>query len=133
MDAKYSNALTAGPALRKMLAASPLIAEKVGDRIFPVISSEDEQPPFIAYRRVMVDETTVADGPSPRMAVYEFQVYAKAWEEGLQIAAATVAALADSRPEAPIRRCILQNATETYTDVNQCYVQILDFKVKTIN
>lgn len=133
MDAKYSNAITAGPALRKMLSSSEVIAEKVGERIFPVISADDEQPPFIAYRRVMVDEATVADGSSPRTAVYEFQIYSRTWEEGLQIADAMVTALADTRPVAPVRRCILSSASETYTDVNQCYVQILDFKVRTLN
>lgn len=132
MDVRFNNALTAGPALREMLLSSQEVKGYVGERIFPVISLEDETPPFIAYRRMSVEEVLIADGPGPRSAIFEFQIYSAGWEESLLIANAVVNVLGGQRSRV-IRKCSLVNATETYTDENQCYVQVLDFKVKTTN
>lgn len=128
MAARYRTVLSCGPGLRKTLLDSVEVKAHVGERIFPVISTIDEEPPFIAFRRTGCVEDGVKDGSGPRTAIFQMQIYAPTWEESVEIAEAVVEAAASPAP--PVRICRMQDASETFAEENGCYVQILDFKVK---
>ena len=128
MDA-FNNAITCGPMLRRILLESKRVTDMT-EQIFPVVAPMDIKMPFVAYRRMDVDEASVKDERGPMAADYQFQVFCDNWKQSLELADAITGALCGCE-DFPIRCISLSGASETYVAEANCFAQILDFKVRT--
>lgn len=119
--------------LREVLLEEPEVVAKVGEKIFPTVSTIDAALPYIVYRRVGLNTQSVNNSYAHDRAAVELQIYSDDYAQGVSIAESVRAALDGVRADA----CGLQmslsrlvDASEDYIDEGDIYVQALTFEMK---
>ena len=104
-------------------------------KVFPVVSEEGAQLPYVCYRRASVQNTPVKGARGSDTATVEIACYAASYAEGVGLAEAVLAALdglqavyEDDGGNALTARFIqLSDAEETWAD--GAYIQTLTFTI----
>lgn len=122
--------LSAGLAVYAMLAGDGELSGMV-TKIFPVATDEAELP-YIAYRRVSLENTAVKTGIRGTDTVrVEVACYAASYADGVRIAEAVRRTLEGKRYRSnglEVRMCLLADAAEEWQD--DAFVQRLSFDLK---
>lgn len=102
-------------------------------KVFPVVSEEGAQLPYVCYRRAAVTNAAVKGSRGPDTATVEVACYASSYAEGVGLAEAVLAALDglqavyedDEGNTLTARSVGLTDAEETWAD--GAYIQTLTF------
>lgn len=124
-----SSVLSAGLALWWRLADDRAVSASV-TRVFPVVAEEAELP-YIAYRRIGLEQRPVKQGSWCDTVRVEVSVCSSGYEEGVRIAELVRSALDGWQWSAAglhVRSCSLAESEESWND--DCYVQTLVFEMR---
>lgn len=123
------SSLSAGSIIRELL----LEDENVGGRvtaIFPVVA-DNAQLPYIAYRRMSLEQTPEKNASGADMVAIEVACYTATYSEGVELAEAVRASLDGVQAVSDglrLRSCLLANAEE-YWEAD-AFVQRLEFRIR---
>lgn len=122
--------LSAGLAIRSVLLEAPAVAA-ITDRIYPVVSA-DQLLPYIAYRRVSLEQLPVkGHAPGSDAAVVEVICYSQTYAGSVELAENVRRALEGrvwKGEGMTLRSCFLSDSEEIYE--GDAWAQRLLFQIK---
>lgn len=122
--------LQTGKAINALLSANEEVTNKVGDRIYPLVSKVDCEFPFIVYQRMSVVPSYTKDGLIAEEQNYNITVLADTYSESVELADAVRDSLELEHGEFGgqyIRNIKLTSVNESW--VSDTYVQELNFTI----
>lgn len=92
-------ALSTGTLLRTLLLQDADITAAVGDKIFPIVATEEAELPYIAYRfgSLMCNSVGAPAASAYDKPTFEITIYAEDYDSGTMLAETVRAALFDAR------------------------------------
>ena len=100
----------------------------IGSRVFPIVSKEGTQYPFVVYRRNSVAPTSCKDGLASETASVDIVIASNTYTNSIEVADRVRAAIDK-------RACVFQDTTVTNIEmttaeedfVDDTYIQTLNF------
>lgn len=130
MEEVQKTSLSAGLIIRQLLLGSEALTQRTRN-IFPIVTDKAVLP-YILYRRTALGHNpTKAGQPGADTVQMEVNVYAAAYDEGVELAEAVRTALDYAQGEVAglrMRSCILTDSEEGWED--DAYVQAMVFTIK---
>lgn len=120
--------LQLGKAINALLSANADITEKVGNRIYPLVSKVDCDFPFIVYQRMAVLPTYTKDALVSEEQNYSITVLSATYAESVELADAVRDAMeleSGTFAGQRIRMVRLTSVNESW--LNDTYIQELNF------
>lgn len=125
--------LSAGLLIYDILSADEGLRAAGCSKVFPVVSEEGAQLPYVCYRRAALQNTAVKGGRGPDAATVEVACYASSYAGSIALAEAVTAVLDglqavysdDGGGSLAARNIRLADAEETWA--NEAYIQTLTF------
>lgn len=125
--------LQIGKAINALLSDDNAVAAAVGSKIFPIVSKEGTQYPFIVYQRFGVTPDYCKDGLTGETSNVSVIVAAASYSQSVEIADAVRSALEGKTISfaggLTVQRIDLAGADEEFID--DAYVQQLTFNIYT--
>ena len=127
--------LSAGLLIYDILSSDEGLKAAGCGKVFPVVSEEGAQLPYVCYRRASVQNTPVKGAREADTATVEIACYAASYAEGVGLAEAVLAALDglqavyedDAGDSLTARSIQLSDAEEAWAD--GAYIQTLTFTI----
>ena len=117
-----------GKVINALLNADSGLSEMIGNRVFPIVSKEGTQYPFVVYRRNSVTPTYCKDGLASETASVDIVIASNTYTNSIEVADRVRAAIDK-------RACVFQDTTVTNIEmttaeedfVDDTYIQTLNF------
>lgn len=117
-----------GKVINALLNADSGLSEMIGSRVFPIVSKEGTQYPFVVYRRNSVTPTYCKDGLVSETASVDIVIASNTYTNSIEVADRVRAAIDK-------RACVFQDTTVTNIEmttaeedfVDDTYIQTLNF------
>lgn len=117
-----------GKVINALLNADRGLSEMIGNRVFPLVSKEGTQYPFVVYRRNSVTPTYCKDGLASETASVDIVIASNTYTNSIEVADRVRAAIDK-------RACVFQDTTVTNIEmttaeedfVDDTYIQTLNF------
>ena len=117
-----------GKVINALLNADSGLSEMIGNRVFPIVSKEGTQYPFVVYRRNSVTPTYCKDGLASETASVDVVIASNTYTNSIEVADRVRAAIDK-------RACVFQDTTVTNIEmttaeedfVDDTYIQTLNF------
>lgn len=117
-----------GKVINALLNADRALSEMIGNRVFPIVSKEGTQYPFVVYRRNSVTPTYCKDGLASETASVDIVIASNTYTNSIEVADRVRAAIDK-------RACVFQDTTVTNIEmttaeedfVDDTYIQTLNF------
>lgn len=117
-----------GKVINALLNADTNLSEMIGNRVFPIVSKEGTQYPFVVYRRNSVTPTYCKDGLASETASVDVVIASNTYTSSIEVADRVRAAIDK-------RACVFQDTTVTNIEmttaeedfVDDTYIQTLNF------
>ena len=117
-----------GKVINALLNADRSLSEMIGNRVFPIVSKEGTQYPFVVYRRNSVTSTYCKDGLASETASVDIVIASNTYTNSIEVADRVRAAIDK-------RACVFQDTTVTNIEmttaeedfVDDTYIQTLNF------
>ena len=117
-----------GKVINALLNADRALSEMIGNRVFPIVSKEGTQYPFVVYRRNSVTPTYCKDGLASETASVDIVVASNTYTDSIEVADRVRAAIDK-------RACVFQDTTVSNIEmttaeedfVDDTYIQTLNF------
>ena len=117
-----------GKVINALLNADSGLSEMIGSRVFPIVSKEGTQYPFVVYRRNSVTPTYCKDGLASETASVDIVIASNTYTSSIEVADRVRAAIDK-------RACVFQNTTVSNIEmttaeedfVDDTYIQTLNF------
>ena len=117
-----------GKVINALLNADTNLSEMIGNRVFPIVSKEGTQYPFVVYRRNSVTPTYCKDGLASETASVDIVIASNTYTNSIEVADRVRAAIDK-------RACVFQDTTVTNIEmttaeedfVDDTYIQTLNF------
>lgn len=117
-----------GKVINALLNADRSLSEMIGNRVFPIVSKEGTQYPFVVYRRNSVTPTYCKDGLASETASVDVVIASNTYTNSIEVADRVRAAIDK-------RACVFQDTTVTNIEmttaeedfVDDTYIQTLNF------
>lgn len=117
-----------GKVINALLNADRGLSEMIGSRVFPIVSKEGTQYPFVVYRRNSVTPTYCKDGLASETASVDIVIASNTYTNSIEVADRVRAAIDK-------RACVFQDTTVTNIEmttaeedfVDDTYIQTLNF------
>lgn len=117
-----------GKVINALLNADRSLSEMIGNRVFPIVSKEGTQYPFVVYRRNSVTPTYCKDGLASETASVDIVIASNTYTNSIEVADRVRAAIDK-------RACVFQDTTVTNIEmttaeedfVDDTYIQTLNF------
>lgn len=117
-----------GKVINALLNADRALSEMIGSRVFPIVSKEGTQYPFVVYRRNSVIPTYCKDGLASETASVDIVIASNTYTNSIEVADRVRAAIDK-------RACVFQDTTVTNIEmttaeedfVDDTYIQTLNF------
>ena len=121
-------AIQIGKVINALLNADTNLSEMIGNRVFPIVSKEGTQYPFVVYRRNSVTPTYCKDGLASETASVDIVIASNTYTNSIEVADRVRAAIDK-------RACVFQDTTVTNIEmttaeedfVDDTYIQTLNF------
>ena len=117
-----------GKVINALLNADTNLVEKIGNRVFPIVSKEGTQYPFVVYRRNSVTPSYCKDGLASETASVDVVIASNTYTNSIEVADLVRAALdrkACVYQDTTIRHIEMTTAEEDFID--DTYIQTLNF------
>lgn len=117
-----------GKVINALLNADSGLSEMIGNRVFPIVSKEGTQYPFVVYRRNSVTPTYCKDGLASETASVDIVIASNTYTNSIEVADRVRAAIDK-------RACVFQDTTVSNIEmttaeedfVDDTYIQTLNF------
>jgi len=117
-----------GKVINALLNADSGLSEMIGNRVFPIVSKEGTQYPFVVYRRNSVTPTYCKDGLASETASVDIVIASNTYTNSIEVADRVRAAIDK-------RACVFQDTTASNIEmttaeedfVDDTYIQTLNF------
>ena len=117
-----------GKVITALLNADTNLVEMIGNRVFPIVSKEGTQYPFVVYRRNSVTPTYCKDGLASETASVDIVIASNTYTNSIEVADLVRAAIDK-------RACVYQGTTVSNIEmttaeedfVDDTYIQTLNF------
>lgn len=117
-----------GKVINALLNADRGLSEMIGSRVFPIVSKEGTQYPFVVYRRNSVTPTYCKDGLASETASVDIVIASNTYTNSIEVADRVRAAIDK-------RACVFQDTTVSNIEmttaeedfVDDTYIQTLNF------
>ena len=117
-----------GKVINALLSADSGLSEMIGNRVFPIVSKEGTQYPFVVYRRNSVTPTYCKDGLASETASVDIVIASNTYTNSIEVADLVRAAIDK-------RACVFQGTTVSNIEmttaeedfVDDTYIQTLNF------
>ena len=117
-----------GKVINALLNADRALSEMIGSRVFPIVSKEGTQYPFVVYRRNSVTPTYCKDGLASETASVDIVIASNTYTNSIEVADRVRAAIDK-------RACVFQDTTVSNIEmttaeedfVDDTYIQTLNF------
>lgn len=117
-----------GKVINALLNADSGLSEMIGSRVFPIVSKEGTQYPFVVYRRNSVTPTYCKDGLASETASVDIVIASNTYTNSIEVADRVRAAIDK-------RACVFQDTTVSNIEmttaeedfVDDTYIQTLNF------
>ena len=117
-----------GKVINALLNADRSLSEMIGNRVFPIVSKEGTQYPFVVYRRNSVTSTYCKDGLASETASVDIVIASNTYTNSIEVADRVRAAIDK-------RACVFQDTTVSNIEmttaeedfVDDTYIQTLNF------
>ena len=117
-----------GKVINALLNADTNLSEMIGNRVFPIVSKEGTQYPFVVYRRNSVTPTYCKDGLASETASVDIVIASNTYTNSIEVADRVRAAIDK-------RACVFQDTTVSNIEmttaeedfVDDTYIQTLNF------
>lgn len=117
-----------GKVINALLNADRALSEMIGNRVFPLVSKEGTQYPFVVYRRNSVTPTYCKDGLASETASVDIVIASNTYTNSIEVADRVRAAIDK-------RACVFQDTTVSNIEmttaeedfVDDTYIQTLNF------
>lgn len=117
-----------GKVINALLNADRSLSEMIGNRVFPIVSKEGTQYPFVVYRRNSVTPTYCKDGLASETASVDIVIASNTYTDSIEVADRVRAAIDK-------RACVFQDTTVSNIEmttaeedfVDDTYIQTLNF------
>ena len=117
-----------GKVINALLNADSGLSEMIGNRVFPIVSKEGTQYPFVVYRRNSVTPTYCKDGLASETASVDIVIASNTYTNSIEVADRVRAAIDK-------RACVFQGTTVSNIEmttaeedfVDDTYIQTLNF------
>lgn len=117
-----------GKVINALLNADRGLSEMIGNRVFPLVSKEGTQYPFVVYRRNSVTPTYCKDGLASETASVDIVIASNTYTNSIEVADRVRAAIDK-------RACVFQDTTVSNIEmttaeedfVDDTYIQTLNF------
>ncbi len=117
-----------GKVINALLNADSGLSEMIGNRVFPLVSKEGTQYPFVVYRRNSVTPTYCKDGLASETASVDIVIASNTYTNSIEVADRVRAAIDK-------RACVFQDTTVSNIEmttaeedfVDDTYIQTLNF------
>lgn len=117
-----------GKVINALLNADRSLSEMIGNRVFPIVSKEGTQYPFVVYRRNSVTPTYCKDGLASETASVDIVIASNTYTNSIEVADRVRAAIDK-------RACVFQDTTVSNIEmttaeedfVDDTYIQTLNF------
>lgn len=117
-----------GKVINALLNADRALSEMIGNRVFPIVSKEGTQYPFVVYRRNSVTPTYCKDGLASETASVDIVIASNTYTNSIEVADRVRAAIDK-------KACVFQDTTVSNIEmttaeedfVDDTYIQTLNF------
>ena len=75
-----------GKVINALLNADRALSEMIGNRVFPIVSKEGTQYPFVVYRRNSVTSTYCKDGLASETASVDIVIASNTYTNSIEVA-----------------------------------------------
>lgn len=126
-------AVPAEKTIRSILVNDPVLQEKIGNRIHPVVLPEKSKLPALTYQRISRNERRDLNGVAIEINRWRFSVWGERYSEVKEIGEAVIAAFRKNNSAQGVIDFAVEDETDVWADEAGVFCLDLEFvfKIKT--